>query len=71
MEWTEEQFAHIRKGVVQLAQRELKNKELNQVQLTALFHLLAYGEPVTYKENDTEKDYFGYGGAGWFIENHF
>ena len=70
-EWPDEDFAHIRQGIVRLAQQEVKQKNLNQLQLTALFHLLAYGANVVYKENEEPYNYLGYGGAGWLIEDHF
>lgn len=70
IKWTEDEIQRVRYGVFKRAEDELIKKNLNQEQLQAIFHILAFGAPVSYKPNEPG-DYFGYGGAGWFIEDHF
>lgn len=55
-----EDIQYARKGITLLAQREFKEKNLNETQLQAIFMLLTHSFPVEYKENE-----------GWFIKEEY
>lgn len=67
----------LRVGITMMANNELTKKELTLDQLMCIFHIIAYGAPVSYRKYDPmipkeERDrIMGYVGAGWFVEDHF
>ena len=82
-ELTSDQRDRLRYAVYELSKIELKKPHLTDDQLMLLFYVLAYEAKTTYyrhgkdalkwmRENAPEPGtYLGYGGAGWFTEDHF
>lgn len=76
-DWTDQELQQIRYGVAKLAEDELIKKNLNQEQLRVIFHILAFGGVVNYRQydpnipEDERRSTMGYVGAGWFVEDHF
>ena len=76
-DWTEQELQQIRCGIVKLAEDELIKKNLNQEQLRAIFHILAFRNTVNYRQydpnipEDERRSTMGYVGAGWFVEDLF
>lgn len=70
--WTEEEKQRVRYGVVKLAEDEMIKRNLNQWQLQAIFHILAFGAPVDYKYyNSNAPEEENKSRVGWFIEDRF
>lgn len=72
-----EKIDKLRLAITIMANNELTKKELTLEQLMCIFHILAYGAPVSYRNYDPmiskeERDrIMGYAGAGWIVEDHF
>ena len=82
-ELTNDQRDRLRYAVYELSKIELRKPHLTDDQLLLLFHVLAYDSKTTYylngkdmkpwleKNSPEPGTYLGYGGAGWFVEDHF
>jgi len=76
MEITEKENK-LRLGITVMANNELTKKELTLEQLMCIFHIMAYGAPVSYRKYDPiipeeeRNRIMGYAGAGWIVEDHF
>lgn len=67
----------LRTIIAKLIINELTKKELSLDQLMCIFHIIAFGAPVSYRKYDPmipeeeRNRIMGYAGAGWIVEDHF